>query len=100
MAHGRDGGERACRRRRSDTRSQIRAAWPVAERQRGAVSAGAGADIAKKRESRDGINLLSGKYEIKYVSGHLQVLRVRPATSRSAAAHATNTGWGDNLRPK
>ena len=54
MAHGRDGGERACRRRRSDTRSQIRAAWPVAERQRGAVSAGAGAgaDIAKKRKLR------------------------------------------------
>ena len=35
---GRDGGERACGRRRSDTGTRIRAAWPVAERYRGAVS--------------------------------------------------------------
>ena len=48
---GRDGGERACRRRRSDAGTRTRAAWPVAERHSGAVS-GRWHD---REKARDGI---------------------------------------------
>ena len=53
---GRDGGERACGRRRSDAGTRTRAAWPVAEHRRGAVS-GRWHD---REKARDGINLSSG----------------------------------------
>ena len=54
---GRDGGERACERRRSEVGTQTRAAWPVAERHSGAVS-GRWHD---REKARDGINLSSGE---------------------------------------
>ena len=51
---GRDGGERACGRRRKDAGTRIRAAWPVEERFRGAVSG----RCRHREKARDAINLL------------------------------------------
>ena len=54
-APGRDGGEHACRRRRSDAGTRTRAAWPVAERHRGAVSGMA--DNRKKARAKENRNM-------------------------------------------
>ena len=54
---GRGGGGRACRWRRCDVCARIRAARPVAERRKGAVSG----PVPHRARARDGINLSSGK---------------------------------------